>query len=265
VTVNAVQELSDALRYSFDWDNNGVYEIENQASPSASTSYATTGSKTVGVRVVDANGGVATSVTTITVTPQTLSATATNSGPVRRGQSVQVTVNAVQELSDALRYSFDWDNNGVYEIENQANPSASTSYATTGSKTVGVRVVDADGGVATGVTTITVTPQTLTLVAVTNSGPVQVDAPVQVTVDVTQELGDALRYSFDWDNNGVYEIENQPENSATTSYATAGLMVAAVRVVDADGGVITGTTLIEVTTVGGGSGLEFVYMPIINR
>ncbi len=217
------------------------------------------------VRVVDADGGEATTTTVITVTPQNLSATATNSGPVRRGQSVQVTVNAVQELSDALLYSFDWNNDGVYEIVNQAGASAATSYPTTGGKTVRVRVVDADGGEATTTTVITVTPQTLTIVAVTNNGPVQVDAPVTVSVDATQELGDALLYSFDWNNDGVYEIENQPANSAATSYAEAGLKLAAVRVIDADGGAVSGTTLIEVVTVGGGGSPERLYMPFINR
>ena len=266
VTVTAVQQLSDVLLYSFDWNNDNVYDVVDQTANSAATSYATTGNKTIRVRVRDQQNSVASQTATLQIVAQNLTiSSVANSGPVRRGQSVQVTVNAVQELSDALLYSFDWDNNGVYEIVNQASASAATSYATTGSKTVGVRVVDADGGVATGVTTITVTPQTLTLTAVTNSGPVQVGASVQVTVEVTQELGDALLYSFDWDNNGVYEIENQPASSATTSYAEAGLKAAAVRVIDADGGVVTGTTLIEVTTVEGGGELEHVYMPIINR
>jgi len=265
VTVTAGQELSDDLRYSFDWNNDGVYEIENQAGNSAATSFPATGSKTVGVRVVDADGGVATSTTTVTVTPQTLSVTAANNGPVRRSQSVTVAATASQELSDALRYSFDWNNDGVYEIENQTGNSAVISYPATGSKTVGVRVVDADGGVATSMTTITVTPQTLTLIGAANSGPVQIGASVQVTVEVTQELGDALRYSFDWNNDGVYEIENQDANSAETSFAAAGLKPVAVRVVDTDGGVVTGTTVIEVNTVGGEGEMQFLYMPIINR
>ena len=68
------------------------------------------------VRVSDGNGGIATTTTTVTVNVQTLGATATNNGPVRRGQSVTVSVSATQELSDTLSYGFDFDNNGSYEV-----------------------------------------------------------------------------------------------------------------------------------------------------
>jgi hypothetical protein len=86
-----------------------------------------------------------------------------------------------------------------------------------------------------------------------------------VTVDVAQELSDALRYSFDWDNDGVYDVVDQAASSAATTYAEAGLKPVRVRVVDADGGVVTGTTTVEVNTVGGEGEKEFLYMPIIAR
>jgi hypothetical protein len=265
VTVVAVQQLNEVLLYSFDWDNNGVYDVVDQTASSASTNYATRGDKPIRVRVRDQQNSEASQTATVQIVAQNLTLSAANNGPVRRDQEVLVTATASQELSDALRYSFDWNNDGVYEIENQASNSATTSYPATGSKTVGVRVRDADGGVATGATTITVTPQTLTLNSVANSGPVQVGAPVQVTVDVAQELSDALHYSFDWDNDGVYDVVDQAANSAATTYTEVGLKPVAVRVVDADGGVVTGTTTVEVNTVGGEGEKEFLYMPIIAR
>jgi hypothetical protein len=247
VTVTAGQELTDTLAYSFDWNNDGFYEIENQLSNSAVISYPTTGSKTVRVRVTDPDGGMATNTTTVSVTPQTLSVTAANNGPVRRAQPATVTVTAGQELTDTLAYSFDWNNDGLYEIENQLSNSAVISYPTTGSKTVRVRVTDPDGGVATDTTTVVVTPQVLAITAVTNDGPVRRTQPVTVIVTATQELTDTFAYSFDWNNDGFYEIENQLSNSAVISYPTTGSKTVRVRVTDPDGGVATNTTTVSVT------------------
>jgi hypothetical protein len=120
--------LSDALRYAFDWNNDGLYEIENQVANSAVISYPATGLQVVRVRVTDADGGVATNTTTVTVTPQVLSVTAANNGPARRAQPVTVTATAGQELSDDLRYAFDWNNDNTFEIENQVANSAVISY-----------------------------------------------------------------------------------------------------------------------------------------
>ncbi len=245
VTAAGTQELSDTLLYSFDWDNNGSYEVVDQTAASASTSFGATGSYVVGVRVRDGDGGVATGTTTVVVQPQTLGVTATNNGPVRRGQPATVTAAGTQELSDTLLYSFDWDNNGSYEVVDQTAASASTSFGATGSYVVGVRVRDGDGGVATGTTTVVVQPQTLGVTA-TNNGPVRRGQPATVTAAGTQELSDTLLYSFDWDNNGSYEVVDQTAASASTSFGATGSYVVGVRVRDGDGGVATGTTTVVV-------------------
>ena len=90
--------------------------------------------------------------------------------------------------ADPLLYSFDWDNNGSYEVVDQTLTSASTSFGATGSYVVGVRVRDGDGGVATGTTTVVVQPQTLTATAISNSGPVRRAQPVTVIVTGTQAV-----------------------------------------------------------------------------
>ncbi|MFZ1768294.1 MAG: PKD domain-containing protein [Caldilinea sp.] len=266
VSVAATQELSDVLRYAFDWDNDGNFDTPDQPANSATTSYATVGAKTVGVRVRDADGGAVYGSTTVEVITQTLRIVAINSdAPTRRGQPVTVSVDAVQQLAEALLYSFDWNNDGTYEVENQSSNQATTSYAATGEKSVGVRVVAADGAVATGATTITVTPQNLTIAAVTNSGPVKVGDSVQVTVNAAQELSDVLLYSFDWNDDGTYEVVDQPANSAATSYAETGAKTVRVRVQDADGGVATSTTSIQVDDVGGSDGADMIYLPLIHK
>ena len=264
VSVTAVQQLNETLLYSFDWNNDEVYEVVDQTGATASTSYASTGTKTVRVRVRDSQNSEAVTTANLLITPQLLSATATNDSPVRRGQNATVTVNAVQELSDPLTYAFDWDNDGTYDLTT-ASASAVVSYPTTGARTVGVRVTDADGGVVTTSTVVTVTPQNLTITSVVNSGPVAVGDSVLVTVNAVQELNDALLYSFDWDNDETYDVIDQPLNSASTSYATPGEKTVRVRVRDGNGAEATATTTFEVLEVGGGGFTDFLYLPIVNR
>jgi hypothetical protein len=266
VSVTAVQQLNEPLLYSFDWNNDGAYEVVDQSTNSASTPYASTGEKTVRVRVRDAQNSEAVATTTLLITPQSLGAAASNNSPVRRGQTATVTVTATQELNDVLRYSFDWNNDGTYDVVEQPGSSASTQYASIGEKTVRVRVTDADGGEATATTMITVEPQNLSIVSVTNSGPVIVGGSVLVTVNAAQELDGPLFYSFDWDNNGIYDVIDQPLNSASTSYATAGDKVVGVRVSDGNGAAGTGFTTIQVDEVGGGGEMtSFLFLPIVSR
>ena len=247
VAVTATQQLSDGLLYSFDWNNDGTYDVVDQPASSAATSYPSTGQKPVAVRVRDADGGAATGTITLTVIPQTVQVSAvTNSGPVIRNQPVQVVVTATQQLSDELTYSFDWDNDGVYDVVDQAAPVAATSYPATGQKLVGVRVRDADGGEATGATTITVSAQVIQIAAVTNSGPVTRGQSVTVNISATQQLSDALAYSFDWNGDGTYEVIDQPGSSASTTYPDAGSRVVSVRVRDSQGSVATGQTTVQV-------------------
>ena len=247
VIVTATQELSDTLSYSFDWDDNGVYDVVDQAGNSATTSYLSTGVKSVRVRVRDAGNGEASATTSVTIVPQTVQiAAVTDTSPVRRGSPVQVAVTATQQLSDALLYSFDWNNDGTYDVVDQPGNTASTVYASTGQKAAGVRVRDTDGGAATATITMTVLPQALQVASVTNSGPVVREKPVTVTVEAIQQLTDVLAYSFDWNNDGTYEVVDQPSPSAVTAYPTTGAKVVGVRVRDADGAQATGVTTVTV-------------------
>ncbi|MCB9118274.1 MAG: hypothetical protein H6640_00940 [Caldilineaceae bacterium] len=247
VIVTATQELSDTLSYSFDWDDNGIYDVVDQAGNSATTSYLSTGVKSVRVRVRDAGNGEASATTSVTIVPQTVQiAAVTDTSPVRRGSPVQVAVTATQQLSDALLYSFDWNNDGTYDVVDQPGNTASTVYASTGQKAAGVRVRDTDGGAATATITMTVLPQALQVASVTNSGPVVREKPVTVTVEAIQQLTDVLAYSFDWNNDGTYEVVDQPSPSAVTAYPTTGAKVVGVRVRDADGAQATGVTTVTV-------------------
>ncbi|MBW3542596.1 MAG: hypothetical protein KY476_20225, partial [Planctomycetes bacterium] len=80
-----------------------------------------------------------------------------NSGPVDEGSAVTVTVSATNAPgnSGVLRYEFDFDNDGIFEVGPQSSHAASHIFADDGVYLVNVRVSD-DDGEATASTTVTV-------------------------------------------------------------------------------------------------------------
>ncbi len=123
------------------------------------TSDGPTQSQTVTITGDDGQGGTGTTSFALVVDNVAPTITSvSNNGPIIVGGSATITVTATDPAgaNDPLAYSFDCDNNGVFEIGPQAGNSAACTFATTGSKTVNVRVTDGDGGTATGSTVVTV-------------------------------------------------------------------------------------------------------------
>ena len=78
-------------------------------------------------------------------------ATLSNNGPVNIGANVTISFSNQNDVSTpdknaGFKYSYDFDNNGTWELTDVTAASATTSYAIDGSKTVKARVKDKDGG-----------------------------------------------------------------------------------------------------------------------
>ena len=80
----------------------------------------------------------------------------TTNGPVSPGDPVTVTVNASDHgVNDILMYSFDCDNDGLYDVDPQTGSSADcTLDPAAATSTINVLVEDGDGGEATGSVTV---------------------------------------------------------------------------------------------------------------
>jgi ELWxxDGT repeat protein len=114
--------------------------------------------RTIAMRALDSAGRLS--------DPSTATITVTNSAPVglfaNDGASVwfaSVGDLAAADVAAGFRFSFDFDNDGVFEITDSASASAAipAAYlATTGAHTVRGRVKDKDGGFTDYATTVTV-------------------------------------------------------------------------------------------------------------
>ena len=105
-----------------------------------------------------------------TATPPSITNVA-NNGPVQVNMTATVTVTATDPDSfDALSYSFDFDNNGTFEVGPQTSNQASHTYTSPGAKTVAVKVQDLSNNTQTSSTVVTVVPDT-TPPTVTGTSP----------------------------------------------------------------------------------------------
>src|SRR5205085_3425009 len=107
--------------------------------------------RTVRGRVVDAGGAFTDYTATVNVLNAPPTATLTDDGPVDVGNPLTVaflnpTDPSPGDVAAGLLYSFDFDNDGTFEVSNSATPSASFVYPAPGTYTVLGRVADKDGG-----------------------------------------------------------------------------------------------------------------------
>jgi PKD repeat protein len=124
---------------------------------SLSNLYEQDGSYTVTVKVSD-NVGYGQDTFTVTVNNVAPTATFSNDGPKDEGSAVTAsfTGQADPGTMDTFTYSFDWDNDGNYEIEDQAEASSQYTWTDDGVYRVGSRIKDSDGGYTEYTTDVTI-------------------------------------------------------------------------------------------------------------
>ena len=253
-----------ALTYAWDLDGNGSYETSSGLSPTVGHTFTAHGPATVGVRVTDEKGASDTTTRALVVTRAPSVPLAATPNPVSLGQTVQLDASGSTDPDDpaaVLTYEWDLENDGTYA---PAGPSTvSTSWATSGTRTVKVRVTDPSGAVT--VAGVDVVVRNLTPVATISASPAspRVGEETTFSVSATDPDGTVTGYRWDLDGDGSYELDTGLVPSAKASFANAGYVTIGVRVTDDDGGAgtkqFTFTVLAPeppapVTPAGGGGG-----------
>jgi len=144
---------------AWDLDNDGLYN--DAIGATASRSFATAGTFTVRLRVTDDDGAVSTASRQVVVTatpPPNQSPSASFSvapSSPQIAQTVTFTDTSTDGDGSIAARAWDLDNDGQYDDATGA--SASRSFATTGTFTVGLRVTDDGGAPATASRQVVVT------------------------------------------------------------------------------------------------------------
>lgn len=134
----------DLAEQSWDLDGDGAYD--DAFGPTATTSFRKGGTHDVGLRVVDAHGGIAEVRIPIVLgnRPPTASFTVSPEQP-GVGDTVELASTSVDPDGEELQSTWDLDGDGEYD--DAAGPGARVLVERTGTVSVGLRVVDDEGGV----------------------------------------------------------------------------------------------------------------------
>ncbi|MCA9545374.1 MAG: hypothetical protein KC613_13310, partial [Myxococcales bacterium] len=237
---------ADYLRYSFDFDNDGTWDIERQINPNALHEFMAPGAHTVRVGVTDSWSGVTVEgqgvielpVWVPDALPPQIVALEVEIGA---GGLATLTVEASDPEGGFLDVQVRWGDEADAETwealvgfagdHTYAFPAEMVPYQGT------VLVTDPDGLTASQdfEARIVDAPTVIREVSVSVIRDGQVQVGVRATDPDTQEL----TYAFDFDHDGTFEIDGQAESSALHTFDLAGEYTFTVGVTDPWSGVST--------------------------
>jgi hypothetical protein len=282
----------DPLTYSWDIDGDGTFGDATGATPtvpwSTLAALGLDGPASYSVRVQTSDGrGHTTTSAAATLTVSNVAPTASFDGPatVDEGDSATVSFTGVTDPSAAdvaagFRYAFDVDGDGTYDIGDASYAAGSTVNSAAipqalladgpATRTVHAAVIDKDDGIRTFTTQVEVANVAPTA---TFDAPATVAEGESATVSFA-DVGDAsandlaagVRFAYDLDGDGSYDIGGASYATAVTSDSVAippalladGPATRTIRAaaIDRDGGLRPFSAEVEVTNVAPTATLE---------
>jgi len=186
---------------------------------------------------------------------------------VGEGSPFGYSAAATDNPADSLTFAWELDGDALYD-DASFTPgrrggtrfsAGATSLDLEGVYTLGVRVSDEEGGEVTGTFDVTVENDDPVLEALVGSQNVLVGASFGFWADATDPgPQDVLTFEWDLDGDGQYDDLSEvtgsgaQSSSGQTSLGAAGIHVLGVRVIDAEGGEVTGSFEVEVVQLPAG-------------
>jgi hypothetical protein len=256
-------DTAAGFRYAYDLDGDGTYDVGDGTYAggvtSASATVPTTDDGTIAVTgaIIDQDGGLTTSTTTVTVTNAAPTATLGSDGPVVEGSAATVAFTGASDASSAdtaagFHYAFDTDGDGTYDVGDGTyagsgtTPTATVPTTDDGTITVKGAIIDKDGGVTTHTTDVVVT-NAAPAVTVTGPDATPIDAGLTFTLAATDpssaDAAGTFSYAIDWGDGSSDTVTGPASTTASHAYSIAGAHTASVVATDKDGGASPAATL----------------------
>jgi PKD repeat protein len=257
VAFSRVAGGSGGYFYSYDFDNNGTFEITGSRSALAVVpeSYVDdAGTLVVHGRITDGAGGFSDYTTTLTIadvapTPRITLPSAVDAGLVATF-GASATSPSTSDVSAG--FTFSWNFGDGTSPVTGANPSH--TFARPGTYTVTLTATDADGGTASGTTTASIIAKGPVSAAFTGTASAA-EGSTSAAVRFASPAGGSggYTYSYDFNNDGTFEIASTTSATAIVpeSYVDDGPATVVVhgRITDSLGESADYTTTIAVTNV----------------
>lgn len=259
VTFDGSQSFDDApgtiTKYEWDLDGNVAtgpqgFELDTGTVSSTTTSYATTGPRSVRLRVTDDDNPARTAIATVNVTVLSrfpvASFTVSPANP-QKGQQVTLASTSTDpdDPAASLTLAWDLDNDGVFT---DATGTPPPQVFAVGPHTVGLRVTDPAGHASTTTRTFTVTNQLPTASFTANPNSVLTGQTVNFDGTGSSDVapGAITTYAWDLDGDTIFELSGT-NATPSRSYPSPGTFTTRLRVTDDDGGTSTTTRTVTVT------------------
>lgn len=185
---------------------------ENASSMWCNHAYADNGTYTVTV-TVDDGGHSASDTLQVTVGNVAPTATLSNDGPRDEGSATTVSFTDVQDpgTADTHTYSFDWNNDGTYDVVDQVDAWAQHTWPDNGLYTVRGRVQDDDGGYNEYTMDVSVNNAAPAVTSDMASQTVRYsEAIAEITFTATDMKVDAMTAALNWSADGTTFQDGAP-------------------------------------------------------
>jgi uncharacterized protein len=163
---------------------------------------------------------------------------------VDEGSSVTVSATATDTENSTLTYSWDLDNNGVFETSGQSVTFSAASLDGPSSHTIKVQVTD-NGGLSTVASAMVDVLNVPPTAALSNNGPVLVGSPVTVSFSnqfdpSTADTAAGFHYAFACDGSSlstaIYATSSSNTSTACVFNAGPSIHIVRARIIDKDDG-----------------------------
>ena len=225
------------VKYLWDLDGNGTFEVDGGAAKTRSVVFATNGSHVVHVRAVDDYGDTGDKQLTVDVTDPPVAGTidATPAQP-RPGATVTLTVNGATDDDGTIDH-YEWNfGDGTTDVTDAAHPSTTHAFAVAANRTITVRVFDNKLASTTTTRQLAIGGVPPVAVLTVNPNPVTEGAVVHLDASGSHDSDSPISgYRWDLDNDGIFERDTGATPSVDTTYPNPGALTVRVRVTDVDG------------------------------
>lgn len=246
IIVDATDTPADTLAYSFDLDNDDNFadDVVDQAASRYTATFRQQGLYIVGVRVRDEDNGRDIGSTAVEVLNAPPVGSIDAPEFVNEGERFTVTVQAQDPGDDPVLFDWDVTGDGVYDLVNTLDTDQTLVFGQEGDVIITVKAHDRDGGEALLNATVHVLNRE-PVAELTVSDPVIEGLDAQMTCRAIDQGNDQLLYAFDFDGDGIFDIEGLAEGAASHVYDDQGIFTVTCAVDDGSN-VVTASELIIV-------------------
>lgn len=234
-SVTGVDKKDSIVKYEWDFDGRGIYDISSLVSGEADFIYASKGSYPAVLRLTDDKGNTHTYSVAIEVERNPNAPLVyLEVVPLKGLAPCKVYFKGTTvSLSDICKYEWDFNGDGVYDTSSTESAEVVKTYSLPGVYNAGFRVTDKNGISESESVTITIdNPLSLNniepLISVYN-GNIPMEVNFNASVDAQSNI---QKYQWDFEGDGIFDFISQDTAVVSYVYCKPGSYAPTLRITD---------------------------------